>query len=86
MHESKHIYTAKLLQVNSYIERSALYVLQISKPNILGLYIYTEHDTVAYVCVYSRLLYCQPNIMQNKVDVSAIFVLLFSGTKQFPAR
>ena len=64
MHESKHIYTAKLLQVNSYIERSALCLVQISKPNILGLYIYTEHDTVASLpCAFIRGSYIVNQIL-----------------------
>jgi hypothetical protein len=49
---------------------------QISKPTL----------SCVYVAVYSRLLFCEPNIAQNKVDVSAIFILLFERSNSQPAK
>jgi hypothetical protein len=49
---------------------------QISKPTL----------SCVYVAVYSRLLFCEPNIAQNKVDISAIFILLFERSNSQPAK
>ena len=50
---------------------------QISKPTL----------SCVYVAVYLfKALICEPNIAQNKVDVSAIFILLFERSNSQPAK
>jgi hypothetical protein len=62
--KQKYLYSQATASEFIYRTFCMRYVLQISKPNILGLYIYTEHDTVASLpCAFIRGSYIVNQIL-----------------------